>query len=274
MSARVYIRSRGHPGTDVTPDIDALARWPFDTEAWPRTGLVGALLVATLPLVVPGVLLGGYAVRILRADAGDDQLPGFTDLRALAGTGVRTVGIVVAYHVPAMALVAIGTRGAASASMLLRWEALVRFGPSAVGRPSGLAPLAGAVGVGLLGAALLPLCGYASTVAVTAYADTGDATDAFALGRLRRRVFSVATLRAWLLASLAVIGSGVAAFLVAAATAPVPGVGRVVTAAVRFYGLVVGLAVWNVTRPALADNEAAASGVEDGERAAARSAST
>ncbi|SDZ90078.1 Protein of unknown function [Haloplanus vescus] len=268
MSARVYIQSRGHPSADVTPAIDTLARWPLDTEDWPRTVLVGALLVATLPFVVPGVLLAGYAVRVLRVDVGDDPLPRFTDIRALAETGVRATGIVAAYHLPAVALVAIGTRGAASASVFLQWETLVRFGPSAVGRLPGLAALAGAVGVGLLGAALLPLCGYVSTVAVTAYADTDTLADAFALGRIRRRVFSAATLRAWLLASLAVLGSGVGAFLVATAATPIPGVGRIATAAVRFYGLVVGLAVWTVTRPTRECDGASASDMEVGENAA------
>lgn len=258
----------------MTPDIDTLARWPLDAEDWPRTVLVGALLVATLPLVVPGVLLAGYAVRVLRADAGDDPLPRFTDLRALTETGVRTASIVVTYHLPAVALVVVGTRGAASASVLLQWETLVRFGPSAIGRLPGLAALAGSVGIGLLGAALLPVCGYVSTVAVTAYADTDEVADAFALGRLRRRVCSVAMLRAWLLASLAVLGSGVGAFLVAAATAPVPGVGSVVTAAVRFYGLVVGLAVWNGARPTETGDEETVAGVEGEEKAGAPSAST
>ncbi|WP_435069328.1 DUF4013 domain-containing protein [Haloplanus sp. C73] len=258
----------------MTPDIDTLARWPFDTDAWPRTGLVGALLVATLPLVVPGVLLAGYAVRVLRIDAGNDPLPRFADLRALARTGVRATGIIAAYHLPAVALVVVGTHGAASASMLLRWETLLRFGPSAVGRLPGLTALAGAVGIGLLGAALLPLCGYVSTVAVTAYADSDDVADAFAVGRLRQRACSLATLRAWLLASLAVLGTGVVASLVTIATAPVPGVGRVVTAAIRFYGLVVGLAVWNEARPTERGSDEDVTDVGSGEKAGVRSAST
>jgi hypothetical protein len=87
-------------------DLDSTLRWPLETDGWAHTVLVGALLVATMPLVVPGVLLAGYAVRLLRAEAG--SLPAFTDLPSLTRTGLRTAGIVVAYHLPAAAPIAAG----------------------------------------------------------------------------------------------------------------------------------------------------------------------
>ena len=229
-------------------DFDSLLRWPLDTDGWQRTLLVGTLLVATLPLAIPGVFLAGYAVRLLRTGPDDPALPTFAGLRSLAGTGLRAAGIVVAYHLPAAALLVAGTAGVASA--FHQWRTLLLLRPGSIVGVFDLASLTGAVGVALLGTALLPVCGYVSTVAVTAYADADDVTAAFAIGRLRDRVCAVATLRAWLLASLVVVASGVCAALLGGVSATVPGVGPLLTAAVRFYGGLVAVGVWNETRPA------------------------
>ena len=229
-------------------DLDSQLRWPLDTDGWQHTLLVGALLVATLPLVGPGVFLAGYAVRLLRTEPDDPTLPTFADLRSLAGTGLRAAGIVVAYHLPAAGLVAAGTAGVASA--VRRWRTLLLLRPGSIVGAFDLAQLTGSVGVALLGMALLPVCGYVATVAVTAYADEDDVAAAFALGRLRDRVCAVTTLRAWLLASLVVVASGVCTALLGGASAAVPGVGPLLTAAVRFYGGLVAVGVWNETRPA------------------------
>jgi len=188
--------------------LDSLLRWPLDTDGWQHTFLVGTLLVATLPLAVPGILLAGYAVRLLRAEPDDPTLPTFADLRSLAGTGLRAAGIVVAYHLPAAGLLAAGTAGVASA--LRRWRALPLLRPGGIVGAFDLANRTETVGVALLGMALLPVCGYVATVAVTAYADTDDVTAAFAIGRLRDRMCAVATLRAWPLTSL-VVASGIRA---------------------------------------------------------------
>lgn len=229
-------------------DLDSLLRWPLDTDGWQQTLLVGTLLVATLPLAIPGVLLAGYAVRLLRAEGDDASLPTFGDLRSLAGTGLRASGIVVAYHLPAAAPIAAGSAGVLSAYH--RWRTLLLLRPGTTTGGFDLVNLTGSVGVALLGITLLPVCGYVATVAVTAYADTDDAAAAFALGRLRGRVRSIATLRAWLLASLVVVGSGICATLLGGVSAVIPGVGGLLTAAVRFYGGLVAVGVWNETRPA------------------------
>lgn len=228
-------------------DFDSLIHWPLETDGWPHTVLVGALLVATSPLLLPGVLLAGYAVRLLRTDVEDGSLPPFTDLRSLVETGLRTAGIVVAYHLPAVALIAAGTAGVMSAYH--RWRSLL-FRPGAVVGAFDLTSLTGAVVLALVGMALLPVCGYVATVAVTAYADSDDLSAAFALGRLRQRVRSGATLRAWLLASLVAIGSGVCAALLGGVSTAIPGVGALLVATVRFYGGLVAVGVWNETRPA------------------------
>ncbi|MFB6102006.1 MAG: DUF4013 domain-containing protein [Haloplanus sp.] len=229
----------------MTADLDSLVRWPLDTEEWPHTVLVGALLVATTPLVVPAVLLAGYAVRLLSTDIGDDALPSFAGVRALGETGTRAVGIVAAYHLPPLLLLGVGAGGLTT----LRYVGLrSALRPTAVGATLTPAALSGGVAVAA-GVAVLPLCGYLSTIAVTAYAATGSVGDAFAAGRLRRRACSTGRLRAWLLASLVVVGSGVVAFLLGGVATTVPGVGAVLVGAVRFYGGVVALGVWNAARP-------------------------
>lgn len=240
-------------GDDTDPD--SLVRWPFDADGWLHTVLVGTLLVATLPLVVPSVLLAGYAVRVLRADA-DDPLPDFADCRALAATGARAAAIVVAYHLPVVLLAVVGL-GA-------RIPALVRGVPPAALRPTGFAALGPSVAfssaVAVAAAATLPLCGYVATVAVTAYATTDEVTAAFDRGRIRRRAWSRATLRAWLLGALVTVGTGVVAFLSGAVTAAIPGVGLLLVGAVRFYGGTVALRGWSAWRPA--DQDEPATGAE------------
>ncbi|WP_338741522.1 DUF4013 domain-containing protein [Haloplanus salilacus] len=228
----------------MTDDFDSLVRWPLRTDEWPRTVLVGALLVATAPLVLPSVLLAGYAVRLLRTDFDDGSLPAFDDPRSLVGTGTRAAGVVVAYHLPAAVLLTAGV-GAASAS--LRWRAPATLRPAAVVASLTSGPLSGALA--LAGAVVLPVCGYLATVGLTAYATTDDVAEAFAVGRIRRRALSIATLRAWLLGSLVTVVTGVCAIVLAAATTAIPGVGHLLAGAVRFYGGVVALVVWSETLP-------------------------
>lgn len=238
----------------MTADLDSLVRWPLRTDGWPRTLLIGALLVVTAPLVLPSVLLAGYAVRLLRTDV-DDPLPAFDDPRSLAATGGRAAAIGVAYHLPAAALL---TAGVGAASAALRWRAPGTLRPASVAAsltagaldPASLPGLVALVGVGSL-----PVCGYLATVAVTAYATTDDVAEAFAFDRIRRRALSTATVRAWLLGSLVTVVAGVCTFVLDTATAAVPGVGRLLVGAVRFYGVVVALAVWSEALPVECDGD-------------------
>jgi len=226
-------------------DLDSLVRWPTDADGWPHTALVGALLVATLPLVVPGVLLAGYAVRVLRAGP-DDSLPDFSDLRALAATGARAATIVVAYHLPVALLAVVGLGASVTA--------LVHGTPPAPLRPTGLAALGPSAAltslIAVASAVALPVSGYLATVALTAYATTDEMTAAFDPDRIRNRAWSKATLRAWLLGSLITMAAGIVAFLSSAVAATTPGVGALLVGAVRFYGGTVALRAWSVRRPA------------------------
>lgn len=247
----------------MTDDFSSTVRWPLRTERWPRTVLVGALLVATIPLVLPTVLLAGYAVRLLRTDFAEGSLPAFDDPRALANTGLRAAAVVVAYHLPAAVLLTVGV-GAASTA--LRWGAPGMLRPAAVvgsfsAGALGPASLGGIVA--LVGVLSLPVCGYVATVAVTAYATTDDVAEAFAFDRIRRRALAATTLQAWLLGSLVTLTAGVCTFVLLTATAAVPGVGRLLAGAVRFYGGIVALAVWSETLPGESHGEAATATTAD-----------
>ncbi|MFB6195598.1 MAG: DUF4013 domain-containing protein [Haloplanus sp.] len=231
----------------MTPDLDSPIR--PDADEWLYTLFVGALLVATAPLVVPSVLLAGYAVRLLETDFETDTLPTFAGVRSLAAAGSRAAVVVAAYHLPPVALVLWGVNGIAAArygSLGVRWA----LRPSVVEAALTTTTLSTGVAAVALGVALLPVCGYLTTIAVTAYAATGDVTDAFAVDRLRPLAFSTDTLRAWLLASLVVVASGIVAFVGRAVTATIPGVGAILVGAVRFYGFVFAIGVWNAYRPA------------------------
>ncbi|MFB6107765.1 MAG: DUF4013 domain-containing protein [Haloplanus sp.] len=237
----------------MTLDFDSSLRWPRRTDDGLHALLVGTLLVLSLPLVVPSVLLAGYAVRLLRTDPGDDPLPSFADVRSLADAGARATAVVVAYHLPPLALLAAQLHtygaGARSGFGLFALGTYVSRPAMTAGLLSG--PSASPVGSAVLAVAVvtLPVCSYLASVALTRYATTGRLAPAFEVRTVARRAASGAVLRAWLAATLVAFVGGVLAAVVAGALAPVPGVGAVVGGAVRFYATVVGVGVWTSARP-------------------------
>lgn len=77
------------------------------TDSLLDTALPAALLVAVASWLPAGVLLLGYAVRVIRAELrGGDDLPPVTDVRGLARTGLSAGAVVVAYQLPALLVVA------------------------------------------------------------------------------------------------------------------------------------------------------------------------
>jgi hypothetical protein len=229
----------------MSSDFETLVRRPFRTETWPRTALVGTLLVATLPLVVPSVLLAGYVVRLLRRGS-DDPLPTFADVRELARTGLFASAITLAYHLPALALFG-ALFVAVSSTLASPWA----FPTVPAFRPTGFGALVRAAGpAAFVTVAVVPVCSYAAAIALTAFARTGDVADAFDSDRIRRLATSVGVCRAFLLAVLVTVVAGVVAGVVGRVGLVVPFVGGVAVGAVRFYGLVVAVAVWRAWLPA------------------------
>lgn len=206
-----------------------------------RTALLGTLLVATAGLVLPAVLLAGYAARVLRAP---DEPPTFDDLRPLAVEGCRLGLVGVAYGALPAGLVLAGGAGVASG---LGGLALALRSPSAGGLPlAAAAPTLGiGAGVALLGGLLALPAGYLAAVAAVRVARTGRlgaGFDATTLALARRRT----TARAWLAgAGLLLVGR-----LVGAALGALPVVGGLAAAAVGFYATVAAADLWARLVPA------------------------
>ncbi|MFB6256074.1 MAG: DUF4013 domain-containing protein [Haloplanus sp.] len=228
-------------------DLDSTLHRPLETDGWAHTVLVGTLLVVTMPVVVPGVLLAGYAVRLLRTDP-DDPLPDFTAPRSLAETGVRAAGIVAVYHAPVLLA---GVAGVTSAITLVHDGSVATLRPLVFSAPTLRTTLP--VALAVVGAATVPVSGYLSTIGVTAYAATDRLGAAFDPVRIRRRAWSKTTFVAWMFGVLVTVAGGIVAFLVGSVTATMPGVGGLIVGAVRFYAGTVALHVWKARRPADGD---------------------
>lgn len=88
----------------MSRDVEAAVRYPFQGE-WPRRLLIGSVLVATLPLIVPGVILGGYWVRVLRSTMdGASEPPAFEAWEDLLVDGLYATGIGLGYYAPSYLL--------------------------------------------------------------------------------------------------------------------------------------------------------------------------
>jgi hypothetical protein len=198
------------------------------------TALPAVLLVAVASWLPAGVLLVGYAVRVLRAElAGDDRLPSLDDVRGLGWTGLRGAVLVAAFQLPALCCLG---------GVFALWYAVDGgrvYGDAlglALGDPLGFVELTVAssgsspvVVAGLvLTAVLAVVANYVGTVAVVAFAATDRLSVAFDSRTLGAGVRSSGFRRAFLLGSLvSVIGSGVARLL-ALVTLVGPFVGAVV----------------------------------------------
>ncbi|MFB6108676.1 MAG: DUF4013 domain-containing protein [Haloplanus sp.] len=120
--------------------------FPVSGNDWLPTTVIGGVLGVLGFLVVPGVILQGYYVRVLRsAAAGDDHLPSFTEWTDLLVDGVKALVVAFVY-----ALAVVVPTGVVAVV-----AGVVGAGPG--GRANllaGLLGLAGAVVVGVLGLAV------------------------------------------------------------------------------------------------------------------------
>ncbi|MFB6122656.1 MAG: DUF4013 domain-containing protein [Haloferacaceae archaeon] len=225
-------------------DVDAAIRDVTNADDWLDVALVGALLAATTALVVPGILLAGYTIRVLRDDA-DGPIPGFDDVEALAADGFRASGVLVAYHAPVVVAAGVGSALAgmvpAVDALPVRGMANPAFVFEYVLDPLSALPLVGIV-VGVT--ALVPFCSYLSTVALTRYARLGDVGAAFDVATVWATATDATTIRHWLTAAFV----GFAGILVAAAVGVLPAVGTFVGAFVTFYGGTASLLLWRRQR--------------------------
>lgn len=148
---------------------EALA-YPRQGDDWLGTIVVGGVLFVFSFLVVPGIILNGYFVRVLRSAArGEETPPEFEDWEGLLMDGLKfTVVAIVYVMVPTIVLVA----------------GIVLFGVS-----SGIVSLIGGL-LALLGGVLVLLAAFTLPVAQTTFALDGRVEAAFELRRILGAAFT------------------------------------------------------------------------------------
>lgn len=180
-----------------------------------KTILIGGLLTLLGVFVVPLILVTGYVVRVVRAVAdNDDQLPEFTDWRALFVDGLKGTVIGLAYFV----------------APALLFGALVAAVALVVSPDAGVVTAALAA---LPALAFSVVVWYVATAAFVNFAVTGRFRAAFEFAALRPILSSGAFATAWLV-GLAVL---VLASVVGSVIAMIPILG-LASAFVAFYGTV------------------------------------
>lgn len=224
-------------------DVDAAIRDVTNADDWLDVALVGTLLAATVALVVPGILLAGYAVRVLRGDV-DDPVPGFDDVGALASDGLRASGVLLAYHAPVVVAAGVGSTlagGVALAALPTTAMTHPAFAVEYALGPASTLPLV-ALAVGT--AVVTPLCSYLATVALTRAVRRDDARAAFDVATVWATAADATTARHWLTAAFV----GFAGAFVAGAVGVLPVVGPFVEAFVTFYAGTASLVLWRRRR--------------------------
>ena len=194
-----------------------------------KTVFVGGILILLSVLIVPGVTLVGYLMRVLRrTSAGDDAAPTFEDVDDLvAMTKEGIPGFVVAFVygiVPAIVL-AVAFGGAILSFVL--------------GDASGSGGLVG-LGLGtlllggLLGGILALIAAYVTPAALANVAERGTIGSGFDLGALRPVLLSGTYATGWLIAFAVILVGGFVGGLLNV----VPGLGTVLGVFVQFYFVV------------------------------------
>lgn len=145
---------------------DALS-YPSNGDDWLKTLLIGVGLMVTSFLIIPGVMLSGYTVRILRSAArGEDTPPSFGEWAELLVDGLKMTGISIAYliipYVISIALVFAGQSSGGIVGMI----------------------------ISLLGLLLVLVAAYILPVALTNFALTENVDAAFEIRRIVNAAFT------------------------------------------------------------------------------------
>lgn len=200
----------------------------MESDDWMKNILIGGVLVIFSFLLIPGIVVSGYVVRVIRAQLGDSAgPPPFDEWGTLLVDGIQAWIIGIVYMlVPT--IVAAVTMGGSIVSM-------------ATGTRAGAAAgLAGFFGGFLLWFVLSLLFGYVGVAGVVNFAREGRFGAAFDVETIRGVVTDGDYAVAWVLAVVVLIVAGV----VVGVLNVVPFLGFIVGAFVQFYALVVAATLW------------------------------
>ena len=82
--------------------------YPRESDHVLRTVLIGGVLSLLSILIIPALILSGYAIKVLRrTTTGNDELPQFEDWGKLALDGLKGFGIAIGYLLAPMVLFAL-----------------------------------------------------------------------------------------------------------------------------------------------------------------------
>lgn len=213
--------------TDPLARLEAALRYPWADGDAGVTLVVGGILTLLSPLVLPGLLVLGYALRVVEAVLADDEGPPVLgDWGRLLVEGLKGAVVILGYVVVPLGLGLAAVAAYAAAMGVGPGGRLLRFGRAF---DAGL----GLVVLVFLLAGLALAVAYLAPAALVHLGRTGRLGAAFALGDVRRLAGAPAYGSAWLLA-LAVFALAAVVLAVLNAAA----IGVVVSGFVTFYAVV------------------------------------
>lgn len=208
--------------------IEDVLRYPTRDDEWVRTVLVGGALTLFGFLIIPAVLVAGYALEVIRRQAaGDGEPPVFEDWGRLLVDGLKAVVVWLVYSLVAGVVGAVVFGGSIAAM--------------ATGSDAGMALGLLGFGVGSLVFLLVALAlFYLAPASLANLAVTGRLGAAFDVGTVRALVTSREYAVPWLWGlGVALVGGAVAN-----AIAVIPLLGWIAGALLLFYVEVVLAALW------------------------------
>ncbi|WP_318569773.1 DUF4013 domain-containing protein [Salinigranum marinum] len=200
-------------------DIEALLTYPMESDDWLVTVLIGTVLTLLSVFIIPGILVYGYLVRVLRAGMDDaPEPPAFGDWGSLFVEGLVATVILFVYQLIPLVVFAVTVGGSLAA---------IATG-SRVGAGVGMAGLFGGLALSVV---LALVFSYVGLVGVANYAREGTIGAGFDVGV----IIDVGTDGAYAIPWAV----GVLVLIVASVVGSIPILGQ----AVLFYALIVAMRV-------------------------------
>ncbi|MGM0591075.1 MAG: DUF4013 domain-containing protein [Halobacteriota archaeon] len=200
-------------------DIEAMAKYPMESDDWMMTILIGGVLSIFSFLIIPAFILYGYFVRVLRAGmANNPEPPQFDDWGGMLVEGLVAFVIGLVYQI---------------IPIIVFW---VTVGGSIMAMASGSNAGVGAGFLGLIGGGLISFIlalvfGYVGMVGVANYAHEGNLGAGFDIGVITDVAFSGKYAIPWLYG----VGFLIVAAIIVGVLNIVPILGSIIGAFVMFY---------------------------------------
>ena len=209
-------------------DIEAVAKYPMESDDWIKTVGIGGVAMIFSFLVVPLLLVAGYLVRAIRAGMeGAEEPPVFDEWGDLLKEGFVASVIGLVYQLVPIIVVSVFVGGSILA---------IATGSDA-GAGVGLLGLMGGVFVGWI---LSLIFGYVGFAGVANYAREGNFGAGFDFGVIS----DVVTSRAYLVAWVYVIALNIVVGVIVGLLNIVPFLGAIVGLFVGFYALIIAGWLW------------------------------